>query len=58
MGGILVALVEEVYEQLGGPVALIRIDVEARNSVDDDLSWSAVHGGEGWEAAGHRLDDG
>lgn len=56
VGGIVLALLEEVDEELSSLVALVGIDVEARNPVDYDLRRPSVGGCKCRQAAGHGFD--
>lgn len=53
VGGILLALLEEANQDFGGFVLLIRIDVEARNPVNNDLCRTSISSRKCGQATGH-----
>lgn len=53
---IRLALLKEVHEQRRRLVALVRVNVEARHAVHDDLSRTTIGGGERGQATGHGLN--
>lgn len=57
VAGVFLALLKELNEQRRGLVTLVWVNVEARHSVHDDLSWTTIGGCECRETTGHGLNN-
>lgn len=57
VGGVFLAFLEEIDEELCSLVALVGVDVEARNPVDYDLCRPSMGGCECGQAASHGFND-
>lgn len=57
MGQVLFAFLEEIRNFVARLLSVVGVDVETRDPINDDLSWTSLVCGEGRQPAVHCLDD-